>query len=239
MSDPIDPTRHDPQRSTWVGRATPRPPPPPPPAEDPYWPPVEPTPTRPYEHVPGGYPASQVRPPRQRRAGRGVLFTLLGLFTLCCGGGVALAISLNGGLNGKGTIGSAPPGLNTPVQDGKLTFVVASVTCGKTTVGRSFYTRTAKGVYCLVQVSVENTGSESTQNFSDGFQKLIGDDGTKYGADLTAGVLANENVSGLWSRIDKGEKINGIIVYDVPKEAHIVKVELHDSPLSAGTQITL
>lgn len=167
-----------------------------------------------------------------------MLFSLLGVFTLCCGGAVAWAVSLSGGLDGKNILGSAPPGLNDPVKDGQFTFVVTSVTCGKPSVGRSFFVRNADGQYCLVAVTVENTG-ESTQSFSDGFQKLIGEDGTKYSADLTAGVVANENIAGLWTRIDKGSKVSGTIVYDVPKTAKMVKVELHDSAFSLGTLVTL
>jgi hypothetical protein len=179
-----------------------------------------------------------VRPPKRRRTGRTILVSLLCVFTLCCGGAVAWAISLSGGLPGKSILGSAPPGLNTPVKDGQFTFVVTSVTCGKASVGRSIFVRNASGQYCLVALTVENTGAD-TQSFSDGFQKLIGEDGTVYSADLTAGVIANENISGLWTRIAKGGKVTGTVVYDVPKEAKIAKVELHDSALSTGTHVTL
>jgi hypothetical protein len=180
----------------------------------------------------------QIRPPRPRRTGRNILVTVLGLFALCCGGGIALAVSLNGGLPGKGFLGQAAPGLNTPVKDGQFTFVVTSVNCDQAQVGRSIVTRKAQGMYCLVALSVQNTGTE-TQSFSDSFQKLVGDDGTVYDADLTAGVIANENIAGLWTRITQGQKVSGTVVYDVPKQTHIVKVELHDSALSHGVVVTL
>jgi hypothetical protein len=167
-----------------------------------------------------GYPPSRIRPPRPRRTGRNVLLTVLGIFALCCGGGVVLALWLNGGLPGSQVIGAAPPGLNTPVKDGQFTFVVSSVTCGKQSVGRGVITRNAKGTYCLVSLTVENTGTEK-QSFSVGFQKLLGADGAVYDADLAAGVIANENLTGLWTQIDKGGKVTGTIVYDVPKDAHI------------------
>jgi hypothetical protein len=241
VSEPTSTGKPDPERTTWIGRA--KPPPPPPPPTDPYWPPIDATPVHYVEPVHygepvHGYPASMVRPPRPRRTGRNVLITMLGVFALCCGGGAALAVRLNGGLPGTSVIGSAPPGLNTPVKDGKFTFVVSSVTCGKPSVGRSVITRKAQGTYCLVAVTVQNTGTEA-QSFSDGFQKLLGSDGTVYGADIAAGVIANENIAGLWTRIVPGDKVSGTIVYDVPLQAQIAKVELHDSALSKGVTVTL
>jgi hypothetical protein len=234
VSEPISPGKPDPDRTTWVGRA--KPPSPPPPPADPYWPPVEATPQ--YIQYGTGYPVSMIRPPRPRRTGRNVLITVLGIFALCCGGGVALAISLNGGLSGTSVLAPAPPGLNTPVQDGQFTFVVSSVTCGQPSVGRSVVTRQAKGTFCLVKLTIENTGTES-QSFSDVFQKLRGADGTVYDADVAAGVIANENIAGLWSNIAPGEKVSGTIVYDIPKQAQIATVELHDSVLSEGAVVTL
>jgi hypothetical protein len=184
------------------------------------------------------YPAAQVRPPRRRRTARTVLITVVGIFALCCVGGLALAMKLNGGVAGKSVLGAAPPGLNTPVSDGQFTFVVTKVNCGQASVGKGLITLKAKGMYCLVALTVENTGTDS-QSFSDGFQKLLGDDGTVYNADLPAGVVANQNIDGLWSTVPTGHKVSGTVVYDVPKQTHIAKVELHDSALSKGTQITL
>jgi hypothetical protein len=241
VSEPTSTGKPDPERTTWIGRA--KPPAPPPPPTDPYWPPVEAIPlhyVEPVHHVEyvHGYPASVVRPPRPRRTGRNILITMLGVFALCCGGGAVLAIKLSGGLPGTSVIGPAPPGLNTPVKDGKFTFVVSSVTCGKPSVGRSVFTRKAQGTYCLVAVTVQNTGTEA-QSFSDGFQKLLGSDGTVYSADIVAGVIANENIAGLWTRIVPGNKVSGTIVYDVPMQTQIAKVELHDSGFSKGAVVTL
>src|ERR1700732_2451608 len=124
VSEPTSTGKPDPERTTWIGRA--KPPAPPPPPTDPYWPPVEAIPlhyVEPVHHVEyvHGYPASVVRPPRPRRTGRNILITMLGVFALCCGGGAVLAIKLSGGLPGTSVIGPAPPGLNTPVKDGKFT----------------------------------------------------------------------------------------------------------------------
>jgi hypothetical protein len=234
VTEPAGPARPDQERTTWIGRATP--PTPAPPPTDPYWSPVEGEGSlQDYTH---GYPAALVRPPKRRRTAGTVLVTVLGIFALCCAGGLALAFKLNGGLSGKSVVGAAPPGLNTPVRDGQFTFVVTSVSCGHPSVGRSIITRKAQGTFCLVALTVQNTGTES-RHFSDGFQKLVGDDGTVYDADLTAGVIANENIKGLWNTIAKGDTVSGTIVYDVPTQSHISKVELHDSAFSTGAVVTL
>lgn len=235
MSEPPRAEGADPEKTTWIGRARPVPPRAPP--TDPYWPPVDATPV-PYVDYEQGYSPTLVRPPRRRRTAGTVLLVLMGMFTLCCGGGIALAYALNGGFAGEDLVGPAPPGLNTPATDGEFTFVVTALNCGEKSVGRSIVTKKAKGVFCIVDLEVENTGTKP-QNFADAFQKLLGADGTVYDADIAAGLIANESIAGLWSSIDPGSKVSGKIVYDVPAEARIAKVELHDSPLSEGVTITL
>jgi hypothetical protein len=227
VADPNGESAPDPTPTSWVGRAKPLPPP-----TDPYWPPIENPPIVYYE------PAVVLRPARRRRTGRTIAIVLSSLFLLCCGGGAVLAIVLNGGLHSTAAVGSAPPGLNTPVQDGRFEFVVTAVNCGQPTVGRSIFTTRADGQYCVVDLSVRNIGTKS-QSFADGFQKLIGEDGNVYSANTAAGLAANESATAVWNVINPGMKVTGKMVYDVPKQTHIVKVELHDSPFSHGVTITL
>ena len=204
----------------WVGRAKP-----PPPPVDPYWPPPEPE----IVYIP-------VPPPRRKRTGRIIALVVVGLFGLCCVGAATLAWSLTGG-RGSSAIGPAPPGLNSPVRDGRLEFVVTAVSCGHATVGR-LITRKAQGQFCIVDVSVSNIGTKA-QAFADSFQKLIAADGKEYSADTTAGVIANESGTTIWNNLNPGAKVTGKMVYDIPKDAIVSKVELHDSPFSTGATITL
>ena len=53
------------------------------------------------------------------------------------------------------------------------------------------------------------------------------------------GPVEGEDPMPVSEPIDKGEKVSGTIVYDVSKDARIVKVRLHDSALSKGVEITL
>jgi hypothetical protein len=220
----------DPHRTSWIGRATP------PPPVDPW---ARADTELYYVPQPQYVPTVPIR--RRRRGGLGFLLVVLVVFGLCCVGGGLLAWSLSGGKGfgeGSSAIGEAPPGLNAAVRDGKLEFVVSAVSCGHATVGGSIIHKTAQGQYCIVELSVANISTKS-QTFADNFQELVGSDGVEYGADTTAGVIANESGTAVWNSINPGNKITGKMVFDIPKGAEVAKVVLHDSPFSTGATITL
>lgn len=221
----MDADRAGSERTSWIGRA--KPPAPPQQPADPYWPAPDPT----------LYPPV-VMAPRRRRTGLKVLLVVFGMVGACCAGGALVAAALSGALKGESVLGSAPPGLNTPVRDGRLEFVVTSATCGHESVGRGFIVDRPQGQFCIVSLSVANIGTEA-QTFADGFQKAIGPDGTVYRADTGAGIIANESGTSAWTVINPGNEVAGKIVYDIPKEAQIAKLELHDSALSGGITVTL
>jgi len=178
-------------------------------------------------------------PPPLPRSRRGLVAVILlgALFTMCCIGGVTLAFVVN---TSKPTdaLGSALPGLNTAVKDGKFEFVVASVSCGHASVNRAFVSRSAQGQFCLVGLSVRNVGTKS-QTFADAFQKAIGPTGDSYGADTAAGLLANMDGANVWTQINPGNKVSGTIVFDIPATTTISTVELHDSALSHGVTVKI
>ena len=220
----------------WIGRA--RPPQPQPPrgfsddtlAPGHYGP--APYSGAPYAGAPYGVPYP---PPAPRRTGRTVLLVVAGVLAACCAGGATLALLGSGLLQGGRT---APPGLNTPVRDGKFEFVVSRVRCGQPRVGPAPFSRTAQGQYCLVDVTVRNIGQEG-QTFADAYQRAYGPDGTKFGADSAAGVLANSSGAALFTLINPGNEVTGTIVFDIPKDTVLSKVELHDGPLSGGTAVSI
>jgi hypothetical protein len=230
-----------PSETAWVGRATPRPTPPQP--VDPYWPPVAPASSVPYGRpgvpphaVPPGY-ILVAAPPRRRRGGMRAVLLVAGIFAACCAGGATLALLSSAAFNGTGTFGSAPPGLNTPVRDGRLEFTVTSVSCGHESVG-TLITRDAQGQFCIVDLSVRNIGT-SDQLLLDSAQVAIGTDGAEYDADSQAGVIASNNISTWINLVKPGSTVTGKIVYDLPDGTSISKLELHDSAFSGGTTVTL
>lgn len=102
-------------------------------------------------------------------------------------------------------------GIGDPVRDGKFEFVVSRVDCARTTVGAEHLTRTAKGKFCVVSLSVRNI----------------------------AGIYANRDTHAFLDRVSPGERVTGELVFDVPVEVTLTSLELHDSPLSGGVEVTL
>lgn len=127
--------------------------------------------------------------------------------------------------------------LNETARDGKFEFVVKSVECGKSTIGTNQYlTKTAQGQFCLMTINVKNIGDKA-QGFFGTNQKLLNAEGQQYSADDTAGVYVDQNYSTLFSNINPGNSVEGVIVFDIPKDQTPVSAELHDSTLSSGAKL--
>src|SRR5215468_10725110 len=104
-------------------------------------------------------------PPPKSRRGLTAVVLIGALFAMCCIGGVTLAFLVHKS-RPSSALGSALPGLNDPVKDGRFEFVIASVSCGHASVNRAFVTRPAQGQFCLVALSVRNIGTKA-QTFTD------------------------------------------------------------------------
>lgn len=129
--------------------------------------------------------------------------------------------------------------LNETARDGKFEFVVKGVECGKTTIGTNQYlTKNAQGQFCLMTVSVKNIGNEA-QGFFGSNQKLLNANNQQYAADDTAGAYLDQNYSTLFSNINPGNSVEGVIVFDIPKDQTPVSAELHDSSFSSGVKVNL
>jgi hypothetical protein len=129
--------------------------------------------------------------------------------------------------------------LNEVARDGKFEFTVASVECGKPSVGSNEYlTKQAQGQFCLVNVTAKNIGSEA-QTFDSSSQYLYDAANSKFSADGTASLYANPQGSTFLNQINPGNSVSGILVFDVPKDKTPVTAELHDSPFSGGVKVTL
>jgi hypothetical protein len=144
----------------------------------------------------------------------------------------------DGGGDGDGGEGDSGPGLDTAVRDGAFEFVVSDVSCGHSSLGGSIINVKAQGQFCVVSLSVANIGTKA-RTFTDVFQKALDTDGTVYGADTGAGLIANEGGGVMWKVVNPGNKITGKIVYDIPADGHVATLELHDSVLSRGVLVTL
>lgn len=129
------------------------------------------------------------------------------------------------------------PGLNDAVRDGKFEFTVKKVDCGKTKIGSSMLGTKAQGQFCLVSVKVENIGDEAQSMFGDN-QLMFDQEGREFSADTEAAIYL-DNAQTLWEEINPGNSINGVVVFDVPKNAAPESIELHDSMFSDGVTVSL
>lgn len=129
------------------------------------------------------------------------------------------------------------PGLNDAVRDGKFEFTVKKVDCGKTKIGSSMLGTKAQGQFCLVNVKVENIGDEAQSMFGDN-QLMFDQEGREFSADTEAAIYL-DNAQTLWEEINPGNSINGVVVFDVPKNAVPESIELHDSMFSDGVTVSL
>ncbi|MFB9236302.1 DUF4352 domain-containing protein [Plantactinospora siamensis] len=142
--------------------------------------------------------------------------------------------------------GSKPAGtdagaatIGRPVRDGKFEFVVKKVTCGVGKVGSSMLNQKPQGQFCLVTVTVKNIGKRA-QTLDGASQQAYAANGTEYSTDAEAGIYANQDGnSTFFNDINPGNQVTGVLVFDVPKNVKLAKLELHDSAFSGGVTVRL
>jgi hypothetical protein len=132
----------------------------------------------------------------------------------------------------------AGPGLGDEVRDGKFAFVVSRVDCSRTTIGIEHLKRTATGKFCVVSLSVRNAG-DGARYFVGKAQKAYDAGGAEYGSDELAGIYANRGTEAFLRRLQPGGKVSGKLVFDIPKNARLTRVGLHDSLLSGGATVAI
>ncbi|MDQ0842564.1 DUF4352 domain-containing protein [Streptomyces sp. V1I6] len=128
------------------------------------------------------------------------------------------------------------PGIGDPVRDGKFEFTVTRVQPGVQKIGGEFG-KEAQGQFILVHMTVSNIGDEA-QHFDGDAQKLFDVKDREFSADALAAIYLEESKSFL-NEINPGNKVKGIVVFDVPKDVKPVKLELHDSIFSGGVAVDL
>ena len=171
--------------------------------------------------------------------------TMLGLFVaaavaLGCGAGGGSSDAASGSDSGdaKGDDKPKTAKIGEAALDGKFEFTVTKLKCGVAKVGGDFLEEKAQGQFCLVTVKVKNIGKEP-QYFSDSDQKGYAPDGTEYSTDSGAGISANKDASTIFNEINPGNQVTGVLVFDIPKDAKLAKLELHDSAFSGGVEVSL
>lgn len=218
----------------WLGRAPARPRDLPDTAEQP----IVPVPAAPPHVV-------YVRPGRR--------LTIIGLMLLCFVAGAAIALVTSPGLRDTIGIGPGPdespspppsptepppPGLNDPVRDTTIEFRVTEVICGRSTVGEGVFTRRAQGQYCVASFELRNVGRTlAILNVTEQYAVTAG--GSRHRGNAEATAAANGLLFVLPLPVGPGDSATGQIVFDIPQDAVLATLELHDSERSDGAVITV
>lgn len=142
-----------------------------------------------------------------------------------------------GGPNtGAVSAGAAPAG--TPVRDGKFEFVVERMECGVTRIESEALHDTAQGQFCLVGLAITNIGSKPRAFTSTG-QQAYNAAGDEYDSDTEATLYANTEHQVWFNNINPGNTLHGVVVFDIPTDAAITELELHDSWFSDGVRVAV
>lgn len=216
--------------------------------------------SQPYGHDPyGQQPPSQPYPPRQhgygyppprKKSSAPLILLVVGVTVLVLFGGcAAIVVALGSGAdNGSTTAAVAEEpaeepaeeeakqaGIGVAVRDGKFEFTVTKMGT-RARVGNDLLGTDAQGVFLLVHVTVKNVGNEA-QTFTSVAQKLHAD-GKEFEADASAAIYLTDSKS-LYEKINPGNSVQGVVLFDVPKDLKPETIELHDSIFSQGVTVAL
>lgn len=127
-------------------------------------------------------------------------------------------------------------GMNQPARDGKFRFVVTQVETGVKRVGDKYFGEEAQGQFVVVSLTVENIGDEA-RTLDSSSQVAYDQDGRKFDADGQAGISLDSKT--FLEEINPGNRVDGKLVFDIPKNATLTTLELHDSAFSGGVKVKL
>ena len=125
--------------------------------------------------------------------------------------------------------------IGAEVRDGKFAFVIKEIKCGITKVGSGSFSAKAQGQYCAVSMNVSNIGKEP-QTFFGSNQKAFDTEGREFSNDTSADLYDSDSQTWL-KEINPGNALTGKVYFDIPKDAVIDYVELHDSIFSSGVKV--
>jgi hypothetical protein len=128
-------------------------------------------------------------------------------------------------------------GLNQSVRDGKFEFRVTKVDCSKTSLGPQGLAEKAQGKFCIVSMNVRNIGTEA-QALSATDQYGYDSSGSRYNTSDQIMALIDQD-SPLYEDVNPGNQRQAQLIFDVPKNADLTHVELHDSAFSDGVRVDL
>lgn len=192
---------------------------------------------------PLGYAPQQ--PPKRRKKWPWIVggITLV-MLAGCIGGFVLLGAGANEVAKSLDEVDQNAKGQNAvagvvgkPAKDGKFEFTVSGMKCGATEVGPEFATTKAQGEFCQVSVQVKNIG-QTAELFDSSSQKAYAGT-TEFSVDGAAELAVNEDAQTFFENINPGNKVKGVLIFDVPKDTKLDSIVLHESFYTAGIRVPL
>ncbi|MEV6303864.1 DUF4352 domain-containing protein [Actinoplanes sp. NPDC051861] len=132
-------------------------------------------------------------------------------------------------------VGDAVPG---GALAGNFEFAAGDLRCGVESVGPDGLDQRASGQFCLLHVTVKNIGGEP-ELFDSGAQRVYDANGVAYAVADQAAVFLNDRNPTLLNEIPPGDSVEGVLPFDVPKDAQLTEVSVHGSMSTPGVRIPL
>lgn len=155
----------------------------------------------------------------------------------CCAGAIAAVVTWGDDAYRRFTHGRGETvSIGEPGRDGAFEFTVSKIDCGVSQIGDSFINQTAVGQFCIAELTIHNVGNRPA-TFADALQRGYGPDGDRYAPDSAAGILANSQQQLFQNQINPGNRVTGVVVYDIPPDSHIAELELHESEDTPGLRV--
>lgn len=129
-------------------------------------------------------------------------------------------------------------GLGDAVVDGKFSFTVLGVKCGIQSVGSDMFGAEAQGQFCKISLNIKNVGDEPQTMFADN-QKIYDVEGREFSPDTSAMIYMEGGADAWIEEINPGNQLSGELLFDVPSDASLDYIELHDSAFSSGVEVDL
>ncbi|GIF11407.1 hypothetical protein Ate01nite_14390 [Actinoplanes teichomyceticus] len=139
---------------------------------------------------------------------------------------------------GPAVIRGLPAADPAEVAPGGFSVRVNRVRCGVSAVGPDGLEQRAHGQFCLLDVRVTNNGVEP-ELFDSSAQRVYDSNGAAYAVADEAAVFLNDDNPTLLGTIRPGASVNGVLPFDVPKDAQLSEVSMHGSMSTPGIRMSL
>jgi hypothetical protein len=129
-------------------------------------------------------------------------------------------------------------GAGGTASEGPFAVTVTKTECGVPAVGPEDLRQPAKGQFCLVSVSVKNTGGEAAL-LDGGAQQATDGEGRIYPVADQASVFLNTGAPSLLDEVPPGATVRGVLPFDVPQGVRLSALTVHESMGSRGVSVPL